>query len=61
MADELKGTYSNVYAKWKSGDKSAKSAGDIICRMYEVPRDTDREAARRAENASKVYKVMMKK
>ncbi len=61
MADELKGAYSNVYKKWKAGNKTAKSAGDIVCRMYEVPRDTNGEAKRRAENASKLYKIMTKK
>ena len=60
MADELKGTYSYVYSSWKSGDKTARSAGEVVCRKYEVPKDTNGEAKLRANNASKIYNVMMK-
>lgn len=60
MADELKGSYSSVYAAWKAGSKTASSAGDIVCRQYEIPADTAKQAAIRAQNASKIYDVMMK-
>lgn len=60
MADELKGDYARVYANWKAGDKTASSAGDIVCRQYEIPGDTANQARIRAQNASKIYDVMMK-
>ncbi len=60
MADELAGNYAKVYSNWKNGDKSASSAGDIICRQYEIPADTDSQARLRAQNANKIYAVMMK-
>lgn len=60
MADELKGDYARVYANWKAGEKTASSAGDIVCRQYEIPGDTDNQARIRAQNASKIYDVMMK-
>lgn len=60
MADELKGDYARVYTNWKAGDKTASSAGDIVCRQYEIPGDTANQARIRAQNASKIYEVMMK-
>lgn len=60
MIDELKGDYSYVYSSWKTGDKTASSAGDIVCRKYEIPGDTANQAKIRAQNASKIYDVMMK-
>lgn len=38
MADELKGDYASVYKNWKNGSKTAKSAGEIICKEYERPK-----------------------
>lgn len=61
MADELKGKYSKVYGDWKKGKKTAASAADIFCRKYEEPGDIDVEAKKRAENAKKIYNIMMKK
>lgn len=60
MADELKGDYVRVYTNWKAGDMTASSAGDIVCRQYEIPGDTANQAKIRAQNASKIYDVMMK-
>ena len=60
MADELAGNYAKVYSNWKNGNKSASSAGDIICRQYEIPADTDKQARLRAQNANKIYAVMMR-
>ena len=58
--DELKGDYARVYTNWKAGDRTASSAGDIVCRQYEIPGDTANQAKLRAQNASKIYAVMMK-
>jgi len=60
MADELKGEFSGVYASWKSGNKTAGSAGEIVCKKYEKPGNMEVEAKNRASNASKIYRVMMK-
>lgn len=60
MADELKGDYARVYTNWKAGDRTASSAGDIVCRQYEIPGDTANQARIRAQNASRIYDVMMK-
>lgn len=60
MADELEGTYSYVYSSWKAGDRTASSAGDIVCRKYEIPSNTSAQAKIRAANATKIYNVMMK-
>lgn len=60
MTDELSGDYAYVYTAWKKGEKTASSAGDIVCRKYEIPADTDGQAKKRAQNATKIYKVMMK-
>lgn len=60
MADELNGSYHYVYNNWKNGSKTAASAGDIVCRQYEVPRDTNAQATARAQNATNIYNVMMK-
>lgn len=60
MADELKGDYARVYKNWKAGDMTASSAGDIVCRQYEIPGDTANQAKLRAQNASKIYAVMIK-
>lgn len=53
MVDELKGNYASVYNTWKNGSKTASSAGDIVCRKYEVPKNTENEAKSRAQNAKK--------
>ncbi len=60
MADELAGNYAKVYANWNKGEKTASSAGDIVCRQYEIPRDTDNQAKIRAQNANNIYAIMMK-
>lgn len=60
MVDELKGSYASVYNTWKNGSKTASSAGDIICRKYEIPKDTENEAKGRAQNAKNIYAVLMK-
>ena len=40
--------------------KTASSAGDIVCRKYEVPKNTENEAKNRAQNAKKIYNVLLK-
>ena len=60
MVDELKGNYASVYNTWKNGSKTASSAGDIVCRKYEVPKNTENEAKSRAQNAKKIYNVLLK-
>lgn len=60
MADELKNNYKAVYKEWKNGSKKAKSAGEIICKQYERPKDKEKEAIVRGENSTKIYDVMMK-
>lgn len=61
MADELKSSeFSGVYTQWKKGAKTASSAGEIVCKQYEKPKDMVGEAKSRAKNASKIYNVMMK-
>ena len=61
MIDDLEGEYSHIYEEWKKGRKTAAKAADIFCRRYEQPSDTDGEAKKRAENAKKIYNVMMGK
>lgn len=60
IVDELKGSYKNVYNNWKNGDKTAKSAGEIVCKQYEVPANASAQAIIRGNNANKIYNVMMK-
>ena len=60
IADELSGEYAPVYSMWKNGDKSASSAGEIVCKEYEKPSDMDNQAGIRAQNADKIYAVMIK-
>lgn len=59
MVDELKGEFANVYKEWKEGKKTANSAGEIICNLYEKPKDSAL-AKLRAHNASRIYNVMAK-
>lgn len=60
IVDELQGSHSYVYTNWKKGSMTAKSAGEIVCRQYEVPANIDYQASVRGQNASKIYNVMMK-
>ncbi|MCH5344194.1 MAG: peptidoglycan-binding protein [Acetatifactor sp.] len=60
MADELQGKYAYVYEEWKAGSKTASKAGELVCLEYERPSDKETKAVQRAQNASKVYDVMMK-
>ena len=60
MIDELQGGEKKVYSAWKSGNKTAKSAGDTICRQYVRPQDESSEAKKRSNNAKKIYELMMK-
>lgn len=67
MLKELKGGYYNkrVYQNWKSqygnsnGADAAYWAGSIVCYKYEIPHDTDKQANIRANNAKKIYNIMM--
>ena len=59
MADELKGVYARVYTNWKKGAQTAASAGEIVCRQYEKPSDMSNQAKIRAQNANKIYLVMI--
>lgn len=58
IVHELETDYKYVYDSWKSGAATAESAGDIVCRKYEVPRDTDNEAVLRSGNARNIYAIM---
>ncbi len=60
IVDELQGSYKNVYNNWKNGSKTAQSAGEIVCRQYEVPANINYQASVRGQNANKIYNVMMK-
>ena len=60
LLDELEGTEESVYKKWKNGNKTASSAGEIFCRNYERPYDKETQAILRAENAEKIYNILMK-
>ena len=50
-----------IYSDWKKGDKTASSAGSIICFEYEKPHDTENQASIRADNAKKIYNIMQKR
>lgn len=62
---ELNGDYKDVYQKWKSqygnsnGADAAYEAGRIVCTKYEIPKNIKAQAENRAENAKKIYAVMM--
>ena len=58
MLDELQGDYVQVYNTWKKGDKTASSAGEIVCREYEKPKEKDAQSKNRAKNATKIYNVL---
>lgn len=59
LVDELQGDYSYVYENWKNGVQTAKSAGEIVCKQYEVPANTSTQATLRGQNAERIYNVMM--
>ena len=60
LLDELGGKYASVYKNWKAGDRTASSAGEIVCLEYEKPDKMQEQAKIRAENAKKIYNVMVK-
>lgn len=61
MIDELKNNkFSKIYTKWKSGNRTASYAGSLICTEYEKPKDMNIKAKSRANDASKIYNIMMK-
>ena len=60
IVDELQGSHSYVYSSWKKGNMTAQSAGEIVCRQYEVPANIDYQARTRGQNANAIYNVMMK-
>lgn len=66
IVKELNGEYYNkrVYQKWKSeysknrdSTDAAYGAGIIVCKNYEIPRADS--SGTRANNAEKIYKIMM--
>lgn len=58
---ELKSeTYQGIYKSWKKGDKTAYSAGNKFCKMYENPKDGENQGIIRGNDAEKIYKVMKK-
>lgn len=62
MVNELESSqFKYIYSDWKKGDKTASSAGSIICFEYEKPHDTENQASIRADNAKKIYNIMKKK
>lgn len=56
----LKTRMSYMTDAWKRGSATAESAGDIVCRKYEKPRDIEGEAIARANNAKNIYDIMMR-
>ena len=61
MISELDGSYNKlVYQAWKSGSKTASSAGKIVCEQYEKPKDIKNQSKERGENATKIYNIMKK-
>jgi len=61
LVDELQGAYKYVYNNWKNGARTAQSAGEIVCKQYEVPANATQQAIMRGQNAKKIYNIMMKK
>ena len=61
LVDELQGAYKYVYNNWKNGARTAQSAGEIVCKQYEVPANATQQAITRGQNANKIYNIMMKK
>lgn len=59
IVDELQGSYKYVYNNWKNGSQTAQSAGEIVCRQYEVPANINYQASIRGQNANRIYNVMM--
>lgn len=60
MIEELQSDkYSYIYDEWKKGNKTASHAGDLLCRLYEIPKDMENQAKERAQNASNIYNIMM--
>lgn len=51
--------YSFIYDDWKKGkNRTAKSAGETICRNYLKPKDMEKQAVARSKNAAQIYEVM---
>ena len=61
MISELESDYKQIYDDWKKNDRTAKGAGESICREYERPYDSKKQASERANNATKLYKIMIGK
>lgn len=61
MVDELKSSsYSYIYANWKK-NPTAANAGKLICEEYERPKDKTTQSPIRANNAEKIYNIMLGK
>ena len=61
MVDELKSSsYSYIYANWKK-NPTAANAGKLICEEYERPRDKITQSPIRANNAEKIYNIILGK
>ena len=61
MVDELKSSsYSYIYANWKN-NPTAANAGKFICEEYERPKDKITQSPIRAENAKRIYNIMLGK
>ena len=62
MADELKNNprFTSLYSEWKKGSCTAESAGQLLCKKYEVPADTNNKAIIRGKDAKAIYKVLKK-
>lgn len=61
MGDELKSSsYSYIYANWKN-NPTAANAGKLICEEYENPKDKKTQSPIRAENAERIYNIMLGK
>lgn len=60
LLDELEGDYAYIYDDWKEGSRTAGSAGELVCRYYERPHDKKTQAVLRAENAQKIYDILVK-
>lgn len=59
IVTELSGSYKSIYSSWSASNKTAYSAGKLICTKYERPKDRG-QAEIRANLATQFYNVMMK-
>ncbi|MPM36752.1 hypothetical protein SDC9_83354 [bioreactor metagenome] len=67
IAQELLGRYNYVYQNWLSSNSdvntefAAESAGEIVCKQYEVPYQYSQKAITRGADAISIFNVMVGK